>query len=122
MALLTPLVLSFSSAAVLGAVSSIGGCGMLAGSIVVDTWGGPRRRISGVCAFAALAAVAIVLVGVRPSAALIGAAAYVGFFCSPIINSLANVILPSKVAADVQGRVRRIEDELPGAVIAQAAA
>ncbi len=105
MVLLTPLVLSFASPAVLGAVSSVGGFGMLAGSVVMGAWGGPRRRIWGLYAFAALAAVAIMLLGLRPSALLIGGAAFVGFFCSPIINSLANAILQSKVAPEVQGRV-----------------
>jgi len=33
-----PLVLSFTSAAVLGKILSVGGCGFLAGSLVMTVW------------------------------------------------------------------------------------
>jgi len=42
--LLIPLVVSFSSEAAAGGVLSAAGVGMLAGSLVMSTWGGPKRR------------------------------------------------------------------------------
>ncbi|HYH44365.1 MAG TPA: MFS transporter, partial [Thermoanaerobaculia bacterium] len=44
-ALAPPLVLSSSSPRVLGTIQTVGGVGMLAGSLVMSAWGGPRRRI-----------------------------------------------------------------------------
>src|SRR6476661_5342709 len=49
--LTTPLVLSFASPAVLGTILSIGGTGMLVGSLVISTWGGPQRHINNVFCF-----------------------------------------------------------------------
>src|SRR5690606_33924482 len=68
--LVTPLVLSFTSATVLGVVMSIGGLGMLAGSLVMSSWGGPRRRIYAVLGFAGLMGLAIIVGGLRPSVPL----------------------------------------------------
>jgi MFS family permease len=54
MVLATPLVLSFASAAVLGTVLSIGGSGMVVGSLVMSTWGGPQRHIISTACLASL--------------------------------------------------------------------
>ena len=40
--LVTPLVLTFGTARILGAVSAAGSVGMLAGSLVMSAWGGPK--------------------------------------------------------------------------------
>ena len=44
-ALIVPLILSWTSSDVLGALISIAGVGMLVGSLIMSVWGGPRRRI-----------------------------------------------------------------------------
>jgi MFS transporter, DHA3 family, macrolide efflux protein len=100
-----PLVLSFASAAVLGKILSIGGCGFLAGSLVMSFWGGPRRRVYGVLGFYLLAGFCIILMGIRPSAILIGAASFCLSFSLPIIIGSSQAIWQSKVALEVQGRV-----------------
>jgi MFS family permease len=100
-----PLVLSFTSAAVLGKILSVGGCGFLAGSLVMTVWGGPRRRVYGVLGFYLLAGFCIILMGYRPSAILIGSASFFVSFSLPIIIGSSQAIWQSKVALDVQGRV-----------------
>lgn len=105
MVLFTPMVLSFASAAVLGTLLSIAGFGMLAGSLVMSVWGGPKRRVYGVLGFEYLMGVCILLAGAQVSIPLIAVAAFVGFFCSPIIIGSSQAIWQSKTAPDVQGRV-----------------
>lgn len=104
-ALVTPLVLSVASTPMLGVVMSVGAVGMLAGGVLMTTWGGPKRRINGVLGFMLLAGVAIVLGGVRPSLILFAAAAFGFFFALPIMNGCSQVIWQTKVAPEVQGRV-----------------
>jgi hypothetical protein len=96
--LATPLVLSFASAAVLGTVLSIGGSGMLVGSVVMSTWGGPVRLIKSVFGFMLLNGLSILLAGVRPSAPLFAVAAFLFFVGLPIINGSIQVIFQRKVS------------------------
>lgn len=103
--LLTPLVLGFADAAVLGLVMGTASVGALLGGIVMSIWGGPRRRVFGVFGFAMLQGTILFLGGLQPNAFLIAAAAAVAFFCSQIIITCAQAIWQSKVAPDVQGRV-----------------
>jgi MFS family permease len=103
--LTVPMILSFASPAVLGTVISIGGSGMLVGSLVMGAWGGPKRRICGVYGFGLLCGLCIILAGLQPSPPLIAIAAFLFFFSLPFMNGLTNAVLQSKVAPDVQGRV-----------------
>jgi DHA3 family macrolide efflux protein-like MFS transporter len=103
--LVTPMVLSFASAAVLGLVLSVAGFGMFAGSLLISVWGGPSRRISGVLGFLLLQGAILVIGGLRPSAPLIAAAGFVFLFTTPIILGCSQVLWQSKVAPDLQGRV-----------------
>ncbi|MEC4812391.1 MAG: MFS transporter [Scytonema sp. PMC 1069.18] len=103
--LVTPLVLAFASATVLGSVLSIGGGGMLVGSLVISTWGGPNNRIYGVFGFTLLGGLCILLAGLMPSVPVFFAAIFIYFFGLAIINGCDQAIWQSKVAPAVQGRV-----------------
>jgi DHA3 family macrolide efflux protein-like MFS transporter len=103
--LTTPLVLSFATAPVLGTVLSIGGSGMLFGSIVMSAWGGPSRRINGVLGFQVLSGLCFILAGLRASAGLVAVAAFFFFFSLPFISGSSQAIWQSKVSPEVQGRV-----------------
>jgi MFS family permease len=103
--LVTPMVLSFTTPAVLGQVSSAVGFGMLAGSLVMSAWGGPRRKVYGILAFEAIGGVGLVVAGLRASPLLIAAGGFIALFCLPITNGCSQAIWQRKVAADVQGRV-----------------
>lgn len=101
----TPFVLSFASAATLGVILSAAGVGMLAGSLVMSAWGGPKRRVYGVLGFEMLAGASIILAGAGASAAVVGAATFVFSFSVAMTLAASQAIWQSKVEPGVQGRV-----------------
>ncbi|MUH00600.1 MFS transporter [Scytonema sp. UIC 10036] len=103
--LATPLLLSFTSTAVLGTVLSIGGSGMVFGSLLMTIWGGPKRLINSVFIFMLLSGLCILVAGLRPDASLFTLAAFLFFFGMPIINGSIQTIFQKKVIPSVQGRV-----------------
>ena len=103
--LFTPLILSFTSAKVLGMVLSIGGSGMLIGSIFMSIWERSKRRIYNVLGFELLLGLCIFSMGIKTSIVLITTGGFIAFFSIPIIESSSNAIWQTKVAPDVQGRV-----------------
>ncbi|HWN40789.1 MAG TPA: MFS transporter [Thermoanaerobaculia bacterium] len=107
--LITPMVLSFASPKVLGTVLSVAAGGVLIGGLLMSVWGGPSRRILGVFIPIVVQALILFLSGLRPSATLIAAAAFIFLFCFPIIAGSATAIWQSKIPADLQGRVFAVQ-------------
>ena len=103
--LIQPLILSFAHVTALGFMLSLGSSGMLVGSILMGSWGGPKRRIHGVLGFHMVAVLAVILIGVRPSSILVTIGLFLVYFCMPIINASDRAILNTKVDASMQGRV-----------------
>jgi MFS family permease len=103
--LLTPLVLNFASFDGLGTVLSIGGLGMIATSVAVSVWGGPRRRIRGILLFSLVLALATVIGSARPNVALIAAAAFLFMGALGVIISTNQSIWQTKVEPHLLGRV-----------------
>jgi len=103
--LFTPLVLSFTTVTYLGLLLSIGGLGFLIGSLTMSVWGGPRRRVYGILGANLLMGFALFFAGFPPSVWIIGMAAFLYFFSSPITNGCSQAIWQIKTAPDVQGRV-----------------
>jgi DHA3 family macrolide efflux protein-like MFS transporter len=103
--LFTPLVLSFSSADVLGLLMSIGGLGFMAGSLTMSAWGGPKRRVYGILGSSVLMGAVLFVAGIPPSLWTLGPAAFWYFYSLPIMNGCSQAIWQSKTAPDVQGRV-----------------
>jgi MFS transporter, DHA3 family, macrolide efflux protein len=117
-AMLTPLVLSFASAAALGLVVGSMGVGAVLGSASLAAWGGPRRRITGLAGFALPLGLFLCLGALRPSVPLIAVAA-VGFtFCFTIVDGTNRSILQLEVAPEVQGRVFATYNMLSGGMLA----
>ena len=109
-----PMVLSFTSEAVLGLVLAAGSGGLAAGSLAMIVTGGPRRRIRGILAGGLLSGLALGAAGL-----LIGGALFVMMFGFPITHACSQAIWQSKVPPDVQGRVfavRRMIAQLSGPV------
>ncbi|HEX2906207.1 MAG TPA: MFS transporter [Phototrophicaceae bacterium] len=104
-ALVQPMVLSFTTPDVLGLILSGGGFGVLLGSLVLSAWGGPQRRTKGIMAFLFLFGGGILLIGAQPSALLVALGVFSAHFCAPFINGLNQAIWQTKVAVNVQGRV-----------------
>lgn len=103
--LITPLVLSFGSPAILGIIFSVAGSGLLTGSVVMSIWGGPKRRMYGIYIFAVLQALSLVLVGLRPNAILIGMAVFALLFSGQILRGCSTTIIRSNIPHAIQGRV-----------------
>lgn len=101
-----PLVLSFGSATSLGAAQTVMGVGMLAGSILMSIWGGPKKRmIHAVIGFIALASIGFWVAGLQPSLAYISAGLFILMFFIPFSTGPSSAIFSKKVAPEVQGRV-----------------
>jgi MFS family permease len=103
--LFTPLLLSFTSAQVLGTVLAISGLGFLSGSIVMSVWGGPKNRMLGVLGFGFLVGLSLMLSGARASASFIAVTMFAVFFFVPIVNGCSEAIWLNKTMPEVQGRV-----------------
>jgi MFS transporter, DHA3 family, macrolide efflux protein len=103
--LVTPLVLAFTSVTSLGTILTIGGSGMLAGSLVISLWGGTSHRINRMLSFTLLEGLCVLLTGLRPSVPVFCMTAFLYFFGLPIINGSGQAIWQSKVKPAVQGRV-----------------
>jgi len=104
-ALVQPIVLGFASAAVLGVVLAVAGVGLLSGSLLLTTWGGPTRRVQGILIFVFLFGISIMLIGLRPWPVLVAVGAFCAHFCFPFINGCNQAIWQHKVAPAIQGRV-----------------
>ncbi|HEU0078665.1 MAG TPA: MFS transporter, partial [Longimicrobiaceae bacterium] len=100
-----PMVLSTASRTTLGTVSSIGGRGMLAGSLLLSVWGGPRRKMHGVLGAAGLAGLFHVLFGIRAAAPVWAAALFGVLFTVPFVTGSVTAVMMRTVAPEVQGRV-----------------
>jgi MFS family permease len=105
MALLTPLVLRTGSTTNLGEVLSTEGLGVLAGSILMIAWGGPKRRVHGILGAGLLFGVGITVIGLRPWIPLIAAGVLIYAVCLPIVNTCNSTLWQRKVPAEVLGRV-----------------
>ena len=108
--LLTPYMLSFTTADALGLVVSATGAGLLVGGVIMSAWGGPKRRVRGILGFELLIAACTILMGLRASPLLIGAAAFVYFAGVELADGSSHALWQTKVAPDFQGRVFAMHD------------
>lgn len=102
---ITPLVLSVSTAAVLGTIMSVGGVGMLAGSVLMSAWKGPARKINGVIGFTVLCGLCLSGFALFPVGPLIAIPCFLMMLSVPFILGLYQSIWQRKVAPHLQGRV-----------------
>lgn len=100
-----PMVLSFSTAAALGTAQTVGGLGMLVGSIGISAWRGPARRMPAVIGFIALGSLGLFIVGLKSAVWLMALGFFILMFSLPFASGLSAAVFQTKVAADVQGRV-----------------
>lgn len=103
--LITPLILDNWDASTLGFLSTLMGVGMLAGTLVMSTWGGGKRKIFTLLAAGLLDGLFLVAAGLRVSLPLLAVCGFGVMFTGPFINASSQAIWQAKVAPDVQGRV-----------------
>lgn len=103
---LVPSMLVVSTTpAIAGTVVTIFGCGLLAGSILLSTWKGPKRRVHGVYGFALVLALAFAIAGSQPSVIVMTVGLFLWTFSIPLVNGYMRVIYQTKTPLDMQGRV-----------------
>jgi DHA3 family macrolide efflux protein-like MFS transporter len=100
-----PVFLTFTDEATLGRVMSGVGISMIAGSVLMGAWGGPKRRIAGILSFMAIGGVGLAVAGLQPNLALASAGAFLLMLIVPIVNGTGQALWQSKVELDLQGRV-----------------
>ena len=101
--LMPPMLLELSSPTVLGSVLSTGGLGMLVGTVLMSTWGGPKKRIYGVLIFKTLAGLAIMGIGLFRSIPLIALATFFYYLPFPLVNGSDQAIWQRKVPPEAPG-------------------
>jgi MFS transporter, DHA3 family, macrolide efflux protein len=113
------LVIKFGSATKFGVVISAAGCGMLAGSTVMSTWGGPKRRILGILNLTILQGFVILILGlgVRLSLFIASIGVFIYQFADPIIMGSNRTIWQSKVPLELQGRIFALQIMLQRAAL-----
>lgn len=104
-ALVTPLVLTFSTEQAAGLVVSGFGVGSFIGGIALTVWGGPQRRMNGMLGAMVIAGIGTMLVGLRESELLMAFGFVVVGACFIFMVGLNRVIWQVKAAPDVLGRV-----------------
>jgi DHA3 family macrolide efflux protein-like MFS transporter len=103
--LVQPLILSFADEVTLGILMFCGGAGFFAGSILMSTWGGPKRRVRGILVILALGGVVLALHGLSPSPWLIAVVAPLFLVTLPILMGTSMALVQTKVEGEAMGRV-----------------
>lgn len=102
--LLGPMVLSFTTADVLGTAQSLSAVGMLAGGIYIGIRKSNTKQSSVLSVSLILSGIFYALIGLRPDIRLITAAGFL-FFCTlPFINTSADVLIRKNIPNESQGR------------------
>jgi len=90
---------------------------MLVGTLLMSTWGGPKRRIYGIFAAEMIVGLTTFLFGLGPSIPLIAINNFWFLLTMPISNGCTQAIWQTKVAPDVQGRVFSIRRMIAYSII-----
>jgi len=103
--LITPMLLSFATPQVLGFVQAASSVGLLLGGIWISVWGGPKRKVLGICLAALGSGLGLAFTGVRQDPIWIAAGLFIFLFPITLINASIRAIVQTKVPATMQGRV-----------------
>ncbi len=110
--ILWPLIYQPGSTERLGTILSIGGFGVLVGSVLISVWGGAKNRVKTIITCVALQGIVILTTSLKISPVVMAIAIFVYLFCQPIIISSNQAIWQSKVPSHVQGRVFSLQQSL----------
>ncbi|MCJ7551898.1 MAG: MFS transporter [Anaerolineae bacterium] len=105
LALYTPLILGITTPDILGYLNSVGGLGMLVGTLLMSAWGGPKRRILGIYAGETVIGITTLLLGLPLSVPLMAMSRFFSLMAMPVSGGCNHAIWQSKVRPDIQGRV-----------------
>lgn len=103
--LFTPLILSFSTPAILGILTSAAGLGLLGGSLLMVVWSGPKKKMLGIYINELFVVAALFILGFTTNIYILGVGVVLAFICFPITKTSSQVIWQQKTPPDIQGRV-----------------
>jgi MFS family permease len=103
--LMGPMVLAFAPVTALGVVQMTFGVGLLAGSVVMSVWGGPKRRMWGVYGAIAVLGLGFMVAGLRPQVWTVALGIFILMAALPTGSGSSQAIWQTKIAPGVQGRV-----------------
>ncbi len=110
--LIAPMLLAFSTPAMLGLQYAISGCGLLLGGLVMTATGGPKKQINGVLAYTLLGGLLLAAHGLKPSFTLIVVTGFALFMTLPVVDASNASIWQKKVPSHLQGRCFAIQQFL----------
>jgi len=105
MALTTPLILSFANEKILGVSQMISSLGLLLGGVLISSWGGTKRKMTGIYAGVFLGGIGLMFAGLRSIFWWISLGMFLFLFPIPTTNSQLRSIIQVKSPPDLQGRV-----------------
>lgn len=106
--LLSPMVLAFTTPAMLGTIASVIGVGSLISGLALGVWGGPERRMRGIFLASLAAAVCTAGLGLRPSVVSITIAGFFFALCAPVMGATSSAIWLAKTPPEAMGRVMAV--------------
>ena len=109
---LWPLLYQPGSTQQLGFVLSVGGCGMLVGSVLMSVWSGPKNRVKAIICFVGLQGLIVLIGGLKISPVILAFGIFGYLFSQPIIVSCNQAIWQTKVPSRLQGRVFALQQTL----------
>lgn len=114
--ILWPLLYEPNSTARLGGILSIGGCGVLAGSLLMSVWGGFKKRVLIIVGCVGLQGLVIFSAGFKTSIFILALSIFLYLFSQPIIITSNQAIWQTKVPTHLQGRVFALQQSLERAL------
>ena len=105
LALTTPLILSFSSERILGLTLMISNLGLLLGGILISSWGGTKRKMTGIYAGVLIGGIGLMFAGLRSDFWWIAIGIFIFLFPIPTVNAQLRSIIQVKSPPELQGRV-----------------
>ncbi|MES2298242.1 MAG: MFS transporter [Pseudomonadota bacterium] len=105
MILTMPMLLANHSEAAAGLVMSFCGGGMIAGSLLMIGWGGPRRLVAGLLGVDFLFGGMIGALGAGTALPFLCAGIFVAAACGPIVSSCTQTVIQRSAPLAMRGRI-----------------
>ena len=109
---LWPLLYKPDSTQQLGTILSIGGCGVLIGSLLMSIWGSTKYRVLTIMGCVGLQGIVTLIAGLKISVIVLAIGVFFYLFSHPIIISSNQAIWQSKVPTHLQGRIFALQQSL----------
>ena len=105
LALTVPLILSFSNERILGLAQMISSLGLLLGGVLISSWGGTKRKMTGIYLGVLIGGLGLMFGGLRSVFWWIALGIFFFLFPIPTVNAQLRSIIQVKSPPDLQGRV-----------------